>query len=343
MKCRGHSRTTCDVKTTLSTELAEKLLLDLIGQKILNSEEWFDEVFDLLKKNHRKFQDRVPAAVAEKEQQLAQLDQKIQRLLDCIEEGNAPPDLEERLSQRRQERSELNRELKRLQNEMRCEVGEPTENWLREQLEHLGTVLQGDSAAANDALSKLIDGEILLEEVEHPHRKRTFLRGTFSLSLVGVCAAVGAGSIESSPPTDKELVTIDFIDDSEADQQRELAKQLYDQGLMNKEIGQHLGVGKPRVTALLREWFEMHGEEMPDGRSRRADLEKKHSEPPLYQAIADEVMEQYDQGMLLGDIASKLDVDCNTVTSSIKFWHESRGLPVPDGRTRRKSLTKKSS
>lgn len=54
-------------------------------------------------------------------------------------------------------------------------------------------------------------------------------------------------------------------------------------------------------------------------------------------------MELYNQGMLIGEIAERLDVHPATVTSSIKFWHESRGLPVPDGRTRRKSLKKKSS
>ena len=47
--------------------------------------------------------------------------------------------------------------------------------------------------------------------------------------------------------------------------------------------------------------------------------------------------------MLLGDIAEQLGCDRNTVTSAIRYWHEERELPVPDGRTRRKDLEVKSS
>jgi hypothetical protein len=49
-------------------------------------------------------------------------------------------------------------------------------------------------------------------------------------------------------------------------------------------------------------------------------------------------MEFYRQGMLLQDIADRLQADRNTVTSAVKHWHTVRGLPVPDGRTRRKEL-----
>ncbi len=41
------------------------------------------------------------------------------------------------------------------------------------------------------------------------------------------------------------------------------------------------------------------------------------------------------------DIQKEVNCDATTLTAAIKFWHESRGLPVPDGRTRRKSLAKK--
>ena len=44
--------------------------------------------------------------------------------------------------------------------------------------------------------------------------------------------------------------------------------------------------------------------------------------------------------MLLGDVAVELGVDRNTVTAAWRHWHASRGLPAPDGRTRRKSLPK---
>jgi hypothetical protein len=53
-------------------------------------------------------------------------------------------------------------------------------------------------------------------------------------------------------------------------------------------------------------------------------------------------MELYRQKRLLHSVAKELNVDRNTVTQAINWWHLSRGLPVPDGRTRRKTLEHKS-
>jgi len=133
-------------------------------------------------------------------------------------------------------------------------------------------------------------------------------------------------------------IVIDFIQPDETDQQREIAKRMYDAKEPVFKIAEELGVSRSRATKILKEVFELLGEEKPDGRTRRSELAVKHKEPPHYQSIADDVMKLYDQGLLLGQIADALKIDRNTVTSSVKFWHEQRGLPVPDGRTRRKSL-----
>ena len=49
-------------------------------------------------------------------------------------------------------------------------------------------------------------------------------------------------------------------------------------------------------------------------------------------------MQRFNAGLPLQDIAAELGCDRNVVTAAIKFWHESRSLPVPDGRTRRRLL-----
>ena len=87
------------------------------------------------------------------------------------------------------------------------------------------------------------------------------------------------------------------------------------QGMMNAQIARDLGCARSYVTKLLKYWFESRGLVMPDGRGRRASLQQKHIEPPLYQQIADQVMELYQQKMLLQDIADTLKVDRNTVTA----------------------------
>ena len=59
--------------------------------------------------------------------------------------------------------------------------------------------------------------------------------------------------------------------------------------------------------------------------------------------IADQAKALMDKGMLLQEIAKELGCSRDRITGAIKHWHSSRGLPVPDGRTRRKSLERKSS
>jgi len=54
-------------------------------------------------------------------------------------------------------------------------------------------------------------------------------------------------------------------------------------------------------------------------------------------------MARWHEGELLQDIADRLQVDRNTITATVRWWHEEQGLPVPDGRTRRKGLSRKTS
>jgi site-specific DNA recombinase len=95
------------------------------------------------------------------------------------------------------------------------------------------------------------------------------------------------------------------------------------------------------VQGYLAHWHESRGLPVPDGRSRRKSLDRKHVEPPLFEHLAGEAKLLYDEGLLNGEIAARLGSDINTITRSIAFWFSSRSLPVPDGRTRRMSLARK--
>ena len=55
------------------------------------------------------------------------------------------------------------------------------------------------------------------------------------------------------------------------------------------------------------------------------------------------MMNNGDDEVMLDEIATHFDCDRNTITKAIAWWHKIRGLPAPDGRTRRKSLKRKSS
>jgi hypothetical protein len=218
-----------------------------------------------------------------------------------------------------------------------------------EQLRHLGGVLCNGSPAAAHALRALVGGQIVVTEIRQPGRERHYLRGRFTVTsmaiaegLVGPSKVPGEHTIPAPEGLAEEIV-IDFRELPEIEVLSEKAKTLYDQDMMNAEIAEQMGCSRSRVTAMLRFWFDSRGLEMPDGRTRRATLRRKHLTPPLYQEIADQVMDLYRQEVLLQDIADTLKVDRNTITSAIRWWHETRRLPIPDGRTRRKDLKQKTS
>jgi hypothetical protein len=54
--------------------------------------------------------------------------------------------------------------------------------------------------------------------------------------------------------------------------------------------------------------------------------------------LADVAKQFWDQGILMRQIAELLDCNHNTATAAIEYWFTSRGLPVLDGRHRRKLL-----
>ncbi|QDU52728.1 recombinase family protein [Gimesia panareensis] len=337
-RCRGGKRGICESRTSVPVKLLESMILERIGTVILEDDQWFQCVFNDLLKLHREYENRVPATIREKERELHKVIQKIERLVDLVEQGDAPEDLQRRLKSREQERTEIQYELKQLRLERSNELGNPSEEWLRDRLKQLFDVLKESSPAANRALSALVGGEITLEEDEIPLRKRDYFRDKFRLNVRGVSNFLAGISATVEGTGQGEEVVIDFLQPDKADQQREIAKRMYDAQEPEFKIAEALGVSRSRVTKLLEEVFELRGEKKPDGRSRRSKLAVKHKEPPPFQAISGDVMKLFRDKKKYGEIAAALNIDRNTVTSSVKYWHEQRGLPIPDGRTRRKLL-----
>ena len=344
--CPGYRMGVCTCQTQLRRDLAERMILDQVGERIAANAPWQQQVLRETLASWKTVEDTVPSELAAARQNLAEVERKITNLLDRIEAGHGGPELDERLSQRREERRGFAERVERLSQVDENRPPQPTASWVVEQLGKLNEVLRNATPAAAHALRDLVGGVIVVDEIREPGRKRFYLQGRFTIASSEIATTLPGstshGVAQEVPDGLAEEVVIDFREPQTIVVESEQAKLLYDQGLMNCEIAKQLGCSRSRLTKILKYWFESRGLVMPDGRSRRSSLEKKHLELPYYQQIADEVMLLFEQDMLLGDIAAQLGCDKNTVTSSIRWWHEQRDLPVPDGRTRRKSLEVKS-
>jgi hypothetical protein len=229
-------------------------------------------------------------------------------------------------------------------------IAVPTEEEAMAMLKHLGQILisaasaeeEEDVRLARRIVERLLCGPIELHQMGQRKAYGGWLQGRMKVRLLSYLVERAIG-VRAGSEADGVEVTIDYREPPKIVAQSERAKELYDQGWLHACIAKDLGVGRARLTAILKYWYESRGLNMPDGRARRGTLTEKHLSPPMYQTLADKVMPLYEQGMLIGDIAAQLRVDRNTLTSTIRWWHESRGLPVPDGRARRKRLLRKTS
>lgn len=339
-QCRNAKVGMCAMTTSVKTAVLEKLLLAEIGSRIRSDEAWFQQVLQESIRAYRNQIAGVPDTIAAKKRELAEIDQRISRLLDMVESGNHDATgLGDRLTQRQQERTAVERELRTLERNARPSTEEPTAQWVREKLDSLWEAFRKPCSSANEALQSLIAGGcISMEEVEIPGRKRKHLRARFLLSVHAVESPSNGLIKEDSSTVAGDEIVIDFREPCPGDDQREEAWKLYHEGRLMTEIARALKLSKSRTHAILKQAFEQHGETMPNGIQRKKTLQKQFVNPPLYQEISVKVMEMYDRMLELGEIAEQLNVDRNTITKAIRYWHESRDLPMPDGRTRRIQL-----
>ncbi|MFO1004667.1 MAG: recombinase family protein [Planctomycetaceae bacterium] len=349
LRCRNHERGLCEVKSSIPADIAEHLVVQEIRENLCCDTLLFERIYQISLNNHRKFMSGVPQELESKKRELMELDQRIARLVDSIEAGTASLDVTERLRLRNQERSDLTQQISRLNAGAGRHAKAPTRDWVREQFNQMRDRLNESGAVANEVLKDLIDGPIRVAEIGTEKQRGRIMRGQFRLSVRRFLQGQNPLPGEDPDEATNDLISIDFVDDHQIETRRvqeeelqERAKQLFDQGLLNVEIAEQLGVARSRATVLIQNWHTSRGLPVPDGRARRFQLEKSQRIQHLYQKISDRVMELYHEGLLLDEIADLLNVDRNTITSSVAYWHKSRNLPVPDGRTRRKSLARKS-
>ena len=278
-----------------------------------------------------------------------QLD-KLKRSIDLTRRtaGETPEDqaeAEASIRAQQRERAGIAANVYQLEAALARVPKKPSDDDARRTIAEMASILlaatEGDDAINTATVRQIIDlltgGKIELYQMGERLPQRGWLQGRFEVRLLpylvekltGVPPVYVNGAIQ---------VTIDFIRPLEIEDQAERAWQLaMIDNWLNREIAAELGCCMSYVTKLLKHAARKHGQPFVDGRARRSQRARKHVDPPLYQKVADEVVRR-SSSEKLGDIAKSLGVCDDVITASIRWWHEVRGLPIPDGRTRRKGL-----
>jgi site-specific DNA recombinase len=347
--CRETSAERRPLFTLLNQQLAERCTIRAIRELLVGDPSLVDMIVAACQRAAEQCQQPDVARLGQLRTRLQQLSRAIEvAIRDPGETAEDQQETHQLVRQLRQERSQISAEIGILESARDQPVRVPTREEVEQELARFEQVLEaaasgadaGDRALARVIVELVTGGRIELFQCGERAQHKGWLRGEIHCDLIGNLASRLAGqNIESEEPS--TLIVVEFREPSMLDTMAQKARALFEQGVLNVEIGRRLKCSKSRVTRLLRHAFEQTGEVKPDGRTRRSQLEVKHTEVPLYQRIANQVMALMQEGMLLGDIASRLECDRNTITHAVRHWHNSRGLPVPDGRTRRKSLPRR--
>jgi DNA invertase Pin-like site-specific DNA recombinase len=333
--CRGYSMGTCTCQTTLNRALAEELILYEIGKRIASNPEWLELLCSSAQRSFEKLQRELPSERRRLEEVLADVEQRI-RMLIANSEKQVIPELEERIAVLRDERLQLKSELKMLLAKGEQGQGPPKREWIVDRLGKLHEVLKSGGPAAAHALRALVGGKIVVTEVRRPGRKRHFLRGQLELHLCAIAEAAGVQvSTEfATEVSTVEKVVIDFRRPERREEIADEAKKLRDDGLLEMEIATQLGCGRALVPRALDLWYEKRGLIRPDGRTQKKRLKNRRKADQLQPRI----MEFWHQDLSVTEIARRLDCGLEIVREAVANWHTERGMPIPDGRTRRREI-----
>lgn len=326
--------------------LAERLLLDLVAERILRNEHWVEEIYQQMLRSWRDRCAHSPGEAESARLEVHQLDQKIQRLVDLAENASDPdPALLTRLVERRRERTAAARRLESLEATVASNPEEPTREFVREHLAQLCEVLTSAAPMANTALRLLLNAPIVVRTVTRPGRDRPYWQGTVTVTTSQVITAVTApdatgqtGKHLETASAAHEEVSLDFVRPLAIDQQVVRAWELLQQRQPLKAIAVTLGVKPARMTAIMKIVVERYGNGLT-ARQLRAQYRAVCTKPKAVEAFIGRVMELLAEGKLIGEIAKELGTHAGMITKAIRAGYAARGLTPPDGRTRRKTLT----
>lgn len=268
--CGGYRTGKCSVRTKLRRDRAGRLILGVVGDRILRNAVWHREVLEEARSTWEARRAACPDELTEVIRRLAVVEQRIARLVDAVEAGEAGPEVHDRLAARRRERDELVGRKKFLEREASGTTAPPTADWVAERIGALGEVLSGTDPAAAVALRDLL-GPVVVTEAGADGRKRRFLRGTFTLRAAPAFAAAGPPPDASAAPAG-EAVTVDFADPPPWAAVADRVKELYDAGVRYADVAARLGCPRSWPAKALAYWHRERGLTPPDGRATRDRL-----------------------------------------------------------------------
>jgi DNA invertase Pin-like site-specific DNA recombinase len=348
--CRATDAATRPLYSYLDRQLALHVICRRMADLLRADEDLIQGIITACQTQAEQLQQADPARLQKLRAQETKVARRIEFAFHHLGETEEDLTLSEKIVRDlRTQRSELLAEISQLEAAAARPSRVPTHAEVRTLVQDLQLVFEEIATDAADAdelgrirevFQLLTGGRIELFQQGERRKHGGWLQGRFRCNLLGYAVWQLTGVIPDSDGVGC-MVVVDFQAPVTENPDLQRAWELYACGHLNNEIARSLGCSKSKVTTLLRTAAHQRGVPLEDGHARRGRLKQVQEGPPLFQRISDDVKRLADAGELFHTIASQLQCSVALITKAWQFWHTSRGLEAPDGRTRRKSLTRK--
>jgi DNA invertase Pin-like site-specific DNA recombinase/uncharacterized protein YdcH (DUF465 family) len=339
--CKNKLRGTCDCKTTVAFSLVTQMVLSQLLKDVIEKDKFVEMIFQAGLNYLQRYQElngdgkKLDRLFKEKEV----IEQKIKRLVDSIEDGKEDDvsDVRKRLRNRKDELKKLEREISIQQSQTEKEIPEMTRDWVMDRMRETHVLLSEDNTKASLLLETLLDGPIILQEIKQPNQRKNYFRASMKVHPFQMlqdtlpCLDDDNTHISSIEPV---LLEFDLLAPNPTHDQIRKFKELFDQGLLMKEIAVKLKVSVSRITAVKKQASKFYQMEFDIGRQRQEIRKKALQIPLMHEKLAERVHELKTQGFMNQDIATMLGTNRDMITKCIRYWNKQHGLPDLDGRSK---------
>lgn len=189
-----------------------------------------------------------------------------------------------------------------------------------------------DVRAIRTILRRLIDAPITVTQQGQQKKRLGWLRVHFDLHLERLFDGVTLPGVEPVP------ISVDLVRPSTGIGRENEIMPLYQSGMPMKEIARQLGIPYGNLRRVVVQHLQAVGTTIADAYARKQFPKGVKGRGNKYLLLEEPIMKLFNAGKLYGEIAMELKMEIHSVGDVIRKWHRDRGLDVPDGRNRRKSL-----
>ncbi len=180
--CSKHRKGVCNMITRARIDLAEKAVINSIGDVLRNIPEWMNTVIDAMRAAIDRASSQIPESLATERKKLAHVEKGIANLVTVLEIGlDQSLSIVQRMGQLEREAATLRERIDEHERSLNKPIAMPDDDWIRAQLADQISVLQESPDDAPLVLRKMVE-RITAHEVKIPGKKRGYMELRFRIN-----------------------------------------------------------------------------------------------------------------------------------------------------------------